>query len=272
MQEMMNLTRRTINSLLGRKANDAQMENVLRLFSRSHYGTELNRICMVSGCSSLREEDTERWLAIFGKRIEEIQAIYEREGWDLIVDAPFQRATWGLIKGRCKLYQKQGKLELALELLEEYALKEEEDPLPAWNYLHAELCLQTGRIEEAFKSMEKDFSVFRSQGNKTVVVGSFRYYLDLVPDESLSLFEELIPQYPHVLWAASSAGFVELSQEENKVLHKQLEAKKGLHCVNCSKEVTKIYRCSRCELAMYCGSACQKEAWKEHKKICKKRE
>ena len=120
--------------------------------------------------------------------------------------------------------------------------------------------------------MEKIFSADRSEGKKPLAVEGFRYFVQFVPKESESLFRELIPKYPHVLWAASSAGFLELSKEENKDLRSQLETKKGLYCVNCNKEMTKIYRCSRCNVATYCGSACQKEAWKEHKKICKKRE
>ena len=124
--------------------------------------------------------------------------------------------------------------------------------------------------------MEKLFSFFRSKGNKTRAVDVFRGFLKRVPMESQSLFkslfEELIPQYPHVLWAAIAAGFAKIPVAENKILRSQLETKKGSYCINCSKELTKIYRCSRCNVATYCGSACQKEAWKEHKKICKKRE
>jgi hypothetical protein len=171
---------------------------------------------------------------------------------------------------KCGLYVKQGKLELAVELARE-AL-EEEDPNRSLHHLHAELCLKAGQIEEGLKSMEKFFSMLRSDGKKTMAVAQFGDFPYLVPVESQSLFMELLPQYPHGLWAASSADFVELSDEEKKIIRSQLEAKKGLHCVNCSKEMTKIYRCSRCELATYCGTTCQKEAWKEHKKICKKRE
>jgi hypothetical protein len=161
-------------------------------------------------------------------------------------------------------------VELALKLVRE-ALGEE-DPPPVLNHLHADLCVKTGRFEEAFESMEKALLFFRSQGKKAAAVEGFKLLLANVPEELLSWFRELIPQYPHVLWAANAAGFVELLDEEKKALRSQLEAKKGLYCVNCSKEMSKIYRCSRCNVATYCGASCQKEAWKEHKKICKKRE
>jgi tetratricopeptide (TPR) repeat protein len=262
--EMINLTRRTINSDLESKRNNYLLE-MLFFLSEGHYKIELNAIYGLSEWFSLlSEEDLERWVAIFGKRVEEIESIYEGEGWDLKLVRDVKAC---LMKGLCSLYERQGKVELALEILDE-ALKED----VGLNNLHAELCLKTGRIEEAFKSMEELFSILRSLGAKSEVSKRFEPLLDLVPVESRSLFEEFIWQYPHVLWAASSVGFYELSEEESKALRSQLEAKKKLYCVNCNKELAKIYRCSRCEIATYCGTACQKEAWKEHKKICKKRE
>jgi tetratricopeptide (TPR) repeat protein len=267
MVEMINLTRKTINSELERVADNHDHMKLLKDFSAMHYGAELSAIHIMSECTCLREEDAWRWLAIFGKRIEEIESLPEREGWILKL---VKETKGSVLLLKCELCKRQGKVDLALEILRE-AL-DEEDPSPMLNHLHAELSLETGRIEEAFESLEKILSVFRSSGAKECAVNGIRGFLDLAPDESLSLCRELIPQYPHALWAASSAGFVELSEEEKKALRSKLETKKGLYCVNCEKEMTKIYRCSRCEVATYCGSACQKEAWKEHKKICKKRE
>ena len=40
------------------------------------------------------------------------------------------------------------------------------------------------------------------------------------------------------------------------------------HCGHCG--ATAASRCSRCKLVGYCGSACQKAAWKEHKEGCVK--
>jgi tetratricopeptide (TPR) repeat protein len=265
-QEMINLTRRTINSLL------ADAFEQLSFFSISHYEVELGAIGGLSLCFSFlsEEEDTEKWLTIFGKRLEEIETLVEREGWDL---TRVKQTKFTLVKSKGDLYQRQGKLELALDVVNK-ALKEGEDNA-SLNILipyHAELCLKTGRIEEALKSMEKIFSSSRSEGNKPLAVYAFGALIACVPEESQSQFEEFIWQYPHVIWAANAAGCVELSKEENKDLRSQLETKKGSYCINCSKELTKVYRCSRCDLATYCGSTCQKEAWKEHKKICKKRE
>jgi hypothetical protein len=257
--EMIKLTRRMINAVLKTYADDPKVIEDMERYSHMHYTTELNAIEDLSvSCYCFSEEDTERLLVIFEKRLKEIETVFEREGWDL---NRVRAAKASLIGQKCRLYVKQGKLELAMEIA-----REDSELID----LHISLCLASGRIEEAVKSMEKYLSTFRS--NKTMAVEQFGYFLGFVVVELRSLFKELVPKYPHVLWAASSAGFVELSKEENKTLRCQLEAKKALYCVNCSKEMTKVYRCSRCELATYCGTTCQKEAWKEHKKICKKRE
>jgi tetratricopeptide (TPR) repeat protein len=264
---MVNLTRRMINSVLKRGPGSP---GLLRFLSEAHYKTaELQAIFHLSSCFDLLSvNDAERWLAIFEKRVEEIETVVEREGWDL---KPVRKTKADLIQEKCRLCDRQGKAELAQELIRE-AMEKEKDPDLSLSLidLHAELSLKTGRIEEAFESMEKYFSATRS--NKAVSVKQLRYFLQFFPKESQSLFGELVLKYPHVLWATNSAGLVKLSEEENKALRSQLDVKKGLYCVNCSKELKKVYRCSRCDIATYCGTTCQKEAWKDHKKICKKRE
>jgi tetratricopeptide (TPR) repeat protein len=267
MLEVINLTRRTIDSELERAVGNANV-SMLRFLSERHYCTELEAIFFLSSCVHLlSKEDSEAWLAVFDKRIEEVEIIYEREGWDL----GGVRETKAMQMGsKCRLYQRQGKVKLAVEFLSE-ALKEEEDDL-ALHSLCIELSLKTGRLEEACKSMEKVFLAYRSKGEKTMVGGVFkRFWKENLPKkpEFQMAMTSLIPNFPHVLWAASLAGLARLSEAQSKNLRKQLEAKKILHCVNCNKKLTKVYRCSRCNLATYCGSTCQKEAWKEHKKICK---
>jgi hypothetical protein len=278
MVEMINLTRKTINSMLERWADDPGYVYGLHILSKGHFTTELGAIYNLSLCfSSLNEKDTERWLAFFEKRVGEIETVYERKGWNV---QDVRNAKVSLIDEKCRLYERQEKVELAVELVRK-VLKEEGHHALLDN-LHVELSLKAGRIEEGFKSMEKILLAFRSKGQKGIAAHHFNHYLRLVPEESMPLFKELIPKYPHILWAVNAAGYVELSEEKKKTLQTQLETKKGLRsqlesketlrCVNCSEELSKVYRCSRCDIATYCGSACQKEAWKEHKKICKKRE
>jgi tetratricopeptide (TPR) repeat protein len=279
MLEMINLTRRTINSQLEIVADNAEIVadnpaqvKLLHFFSERHYRTEVYAISDLSWCfSSLSEEETERWLAIFGKRMEEIKTALERKGWDL---QDVKNVKQALLTCKCDLYEKQGKVELAVELARKALEEKNEDAISAitLNLLHAKLSLKTGRIEEALKSMEKNLLAFRSKGHKELAAQHFNHYFSLVPEESMPLFKALAPHYPHVLWAAIAGGYVELPEGKKKALWSQLESKQGLYCVNCNKELTKIYRCSRCDMATYCGSTCQKEAWKEHKKICKKKE
>jgi Ring finger domain/MYND finger/Sel1 repeat len=40
------------------------------------------------------------------------------------------------------------------------------------------------------------------------------------------------------------------------------------YCVNCGVEDVPLHGCSRCKLAKYCGTLCQKAHWKDHKKNC----
>jgi hypothetical protein len=43
-------------------------------------------------------------------------------------------------------------------------------------------------------------------------------------------------------------------------------------CLNCKAVALKdvpILSCGACRSAVYCSTVCQKEQWKEHKKICK---
>ena len=41
-------------------------------------------------------------------------------------------------------------------------------------------------------------------------------------------------------------------------------------CDHCGKEGN-VKICSKCHTATYCGAECQKEAWGEHKKVCRQR-
>mmetsp|Transcript_22573 Transcript_22573/g.33141 ORF Transcript_22573/g.33141 Transcript_22573/m.33141 type:complete len:235 (+) Transcript_22573:89-793(+) len=43
-------------------------------------------------------------------------------------------------------------------------------------------------------------------------------------------------------------------------------------CINCKKVVKKNLVCSRCKNISYCSSTCQREHWKEHKKMCQRAE
>ncbi|CZT14031.1 uncharacterized protein RCC_00006 [Ramularia collo-cygni] len=41
-------------------------------------------------------------------------------------------------------------------------------------------------------------------------------------------------------------------------------------CKACGNASGPFMRCGRCEIAKYCNQACQKEDWREHKKVCTK--
>jgi TPR repeat protein len=67
-------------------------------------------------------------------------------------------------------------------------------------------------------------------------------------------------------WARKSlaAGYMEV-----KSLVDHLETAIGNSCANCQKPTVELQQCSRCKAAMYCGTRCQKAAWKAgHKMDC----
>ena len=65
-------------------------------------------------------------------------------------------------------------------------------------------------------------------------------------------------------------------EEEGKAREKVDEIKKHLasHCSTCKREKERerdrpLDTCSRCRLACYCSTECQREHWASHKEICK---
>ena len=65
------------------------------------------------------------------------------------------------------------------------------------------------------------------------------------------------------------------SKSKSKSSSNEDDAKKskgrdgGKHiCLCCLKEVSTTLRCSRCRIALYCGTACQLKHWPAHKNIC----
>jgi hypothetical protein len=60
-----------------------------------------------------------------------------------------------------------------------------------------------------------------------------------------------------------------LSEEHKKTIKEKTGLKKiYTRCFQCGDHLKKVYRCSRCNLATYCGTPCQSEHWKVHKKGC----
>jgi hypothetical protein len=51
---------------------------------------------------------------------------------------------------------------------------------------------------------------------------------------------------------------------------KESSASGNASCDNCGSEKPDLKVCSRCEKVKYCNHACQKAAWKKHKKVCKR--
>jgi hypothetical protein len=266
-----NLTYKTINSEAMMSDNPVYMQT-LRALSIGHRKCEVRALAEMSKwctvTSGLPDEIAETWFDLFGERLEQLEADAKLPSSDDDVLLCVKRGKAELFRERSNRYKEQGKLELALEMIEKASKQSD----ISFDLRRAELNLKLGRMEEALNALEKSYSLCRIQALKEFVVRNFGEFRDTVPEESMPQFKEVIPKYPHVLWAANSAGFVELSEEEKKTLFDQLETKKGVYCVNCRVELTKIHKCSGCNVATYCGRTCQKEAWKRHKTVCRKAE
>jgi hypothetical protein len=264
--DFIDLTRHAIDWEMGIVKEDPHFQKLMECVSENHYRTELQIGAELLSCESLLSFDIAPSLLAFKQRLEEIEADLKHEGWELDL---VEKTKIRVLIFECNLLVMQGQADVALQSIESLVKAK----VPEACRVHACIHLKEGQIDEAFESLETHYRSFRSRSgcNRDIIV-DFEKIQGYVPEECKSRFNELIPHYPHVLWAAKLVGAVELTKEEKKKLRENLVAKPGGFCVNCDKELTKVYRCSRCNVATYCGSACQKEAWKEHKEICKKRE
>jgi hypothetical protein len=79
-------------------------------------------------------------------------------------------------------------------------------------------------------------------------------YVECVVDEKLA--------------AIMTAYKATLGQDEKK--EASGSASVSAVCDNCGSDKPGLKACSRCEKVKYCNHACQKAAWKKHKKVCKR--
>lgn len=54
------------------------------------------------------------------------------------------------------------------------------------------------------------------------------------------------------------------------VVHNSAATGAHRECRGCSKPMEQLKLCSRCQMAAYCGPACQAAHWPVHKRECKK--
>jgi len=52
--------------------------------------------------------------------------------------------------------------------------------------------------------------------------------------------------------------------------HQYGYAPEDRHCDNCGASHSKLQCCARCHEVSYCNQECQRAAWDQHKKVCKK--
>ncbi|KAI4850540.1 hypothetical protein E4T44_02685 [Aureobasidium sp. EXF-8845] len=82
----------------------------------------------------------------------------------------------------------------------------------------------------------------------------------------------LISAVPYVESMDDEAMVREMNAAVDAVeLDKKKATSGGESCDNCGSDKPGLKVCSRCEKVKYCNHTCQKSAWKNHKKVCKRR-
>jgi hypothetical protein len=74
---------------------------------------------------------------------------------------------------------------------------------------------------------------------------------------------------PHVLWALKLSG-VELTKELKEKSRAKRDVRENVTCFQCKTPLKKMYCCSGCNNALYCGPSCQKKHWAVHRSGCGK--
>jgi hypothetical protein len=131
---------------------------------------------------------------------------------------------------------------------------------------------EKGNIEEALKLAEKVCELFHRDNQPPLAVR----IICMLQDRLISCgFADNLPDHvsvdshPHVMWAMKHAG-VELKKDDNSALKQTIgKTQRTIRCFECKQYLTKIMRCSGCNLAVYCSRECQKKNWKVHRPGCK---
>jgi hypothetical protein len=128
---------------------------------------------------------------------------------------------------------------------------------------------EKGNIEEGLKLAEKLCEMFHRENQPPRAVITINE-LQLSAGKFVDLADHVsVDSYPFVMWAMKHAG-VELKKEDNTALKQTLgKTLRAVRCFECKKYLTKVMRCSGCNLAVYCSRECQKNNWKVHRPGCK---
>jgi len=119
-------------------------------------------------------------------------------------------------------------------------------------------------------------------------VGGAPVYALVLKQQSNSLIcAHLVKNSPHPVWGnygiierhmvgillstATEVAFTEDTADIAMTILRATGASKKVtlpECANCSTEDDTLRKCGRCKLVVYCGTECQRQHWKAHKKDC----
>jgi tetratricopeptide (TPR) repeat protein len=148
------------------------------------------------------------------------------------------------------------------------------DPTNAEAHKHrAQALFDKGAYEEGLKSAEILFSSLR-KSDKRYQANHYSKAFEMMVNYKGESLREMDGVGPNTLWALKVGGF-QLTPEQSALIKANSGVKQNVRCLNCDVQLAKVYKCSRCNMATYCGMECQKESWKSgnewispHKEVC----
>jgi tetratricopeptide (TPR) repeat protein len=251
-------TRTLIDTELARPSGDPDLEEHIETISAHHYETELRLyIRMLQWFTQkemtygvvFRDKAMKRYNEIVKKDQSKVITV------DRYVDLLVDHGTYFFLD---KNYEKAFEiLSRALELCET-------DPL--LHKILGLLYLRRGEIEEGLKSLEIFFSSLREHDSRVETdhwACMWEKWAEVVTGKLLSQMDA----GPNTLWALKVAG-ITLTPEQAALVKENTGVKKNVRCLNCDVQLAKVYKCSRCDIATYCGTECQRKGWISHKEVC----
>jgi tetratricopeptide (TPR) repeat protein len=134
------------------------------------------------------------------------------------------------------------------------------------------IVLQNKKLKKAKKFARKSFSIAQNAEACLPFIMHERcaHFMALMP-LILNLEPPMVAKFVEV-WSEKIIREERFFQEDTADVRRfRKNVKKGICCVVCFKQSTKLKTCSACGQnsdVRYCSKKCQKKDWKEHKKIC----
>jgi hypothetical protein len=177
-----------------------------------------------------------------------------------------------LLKYKSHLCEEEGNLQEALDIMAEAARLLELNRFDDCCEGHfSRLYAKMGDFERSLDFLEK-YCKYQYNSGRTFYTNAFvrNVHRELQKCGKTLLECAAEKDCPHVLWALKLSG-VELTKELKEKSRAKRDVREKVACFQCKTPLKKIYRCSGCNNALYCGPRCQKKHWRiVHRSGCGK--